>query len=137
MMIEQHYDEEVLAGFLSEPVDASARDKHLHTCQLCRRTLESIRGSAALLRSPAVWERKRLSSYPRPDTLAFLRKAQATMADEDKSAEVYAARLLTGPRETWVAKLDEHPEWRTAGLVRRLIAATDRAIDLMPPDALE
>ncbi|MEA2166035.1 MAG: hypothetical protein QOK37_4162 [Thermoanaerobaculia bacterium] len=137
MRIEQHYDEEVLASFLSEPVDATARDKHLHACPMCRQTLESIRGTAALLKSRTVWDRQRLSSYPRPDTLAFLRKVQTTMAEEDAAASINAASLLAGPRESWAARLDEHPEWRTAGLVRRLIAATDRAIDLMPPDALE
>jgi len=33
--------------------------------------------------------------------------------------------------------LHAHPEWRTAGMVRKLIEATDRAIETMPPDALE
>jgi tetratricopeptide (TPR) repeat protein len=137
MMIEQHYDEEVLAGFLDEPMDMTARDKHLDNCSLCKRTLQSIRDTVVLLKKPAVWERQRLSSSPRPETLAFLRSVQTTMKDEDAEAERNVALLLAGSRETWAAKLDEHPEWRTAGLVRKLIAATDQAIDLMPPDALE
>ena len=137
MMIEQHYDEEVLAGFLDEPVDATARDKHLDHCSLCKRTLQSIRNTVDLLKRPAVWERQRLSSAPRPETLAFLRNVQTTMKDEDIAAETYVEQLLAGPRELWAPRLGEHPEWRTAGLVRKLIAATDRAIDLMPPDALE
>ncbi|MEA2239554.1 MAG: Soluble attachment protein [Thermoanaerobaculia bacterium] len=137
MMIEQHYDEEVLAGFLDEPIDATARDKHLDNCSLCKRTLQSIRDTVVLLKKPAVWERQRLSNSPRPETLAFLRNVQTTMKDEDAAAERNVALLLAGPRETWAARLDEHPEWRTAGLVRKLIGATDQAIDLMPPDALE
>nr|MDP9360447.1 hypothetical protein [Acidobacteriota bacterium] len=136
-MTEQHYDEEVLAGFLGEPIDAVARDRHLAGCSLCKRTLQSIRDTAALLKQPAVWERQSLSTTPRPETLAFLRNVQKTMGDEDTVAEHVIKQLLSGPRETWAAKLDEHPEWRTAGLVRKLIAATDRAIDVMPPDALE
>jgi tetratricopeptide (TPR) repeat protein len=137
MMIEQHYDEEVLAGFLGEPIDSATRDKHLAGCSLCKRTLESLRGTASLLKHGEVWERQSFSSAPRPETLAFLRGVQKTMNDEDAAAEVYIKQLLAGSRDTWAPRLAEHPEWRTAGVVRKLIAATDRAIDLMPADAVE
>jgi tetratricopeptide (TPR) repeat protein len=137
MMIEQHYDEEVLAGFLGEPIDVAARDRHLANCSLCNRTLQSIRDTAVLLKQPEVWEPSPLAAAPRPETLSFLRNVQKTMVDEDAAAEPHVKQLLAGPRETWAAKLEDHPEWRTAGLVRKLIAATDRAIDLMPPDAVE
>jgi tetratricopeptide (TPR) repeat protein len=137
MMIEQHYDEEVLAGFLAEPIDSAARDKHLAGCSLCKRTLESIRDTAGLLKQGEVWERQSFSSTPRPETLAFLRGVQKTMAGEDAAAEIYVKQLLAGSRDTWASRLAEHPEWRTAGLVRKLIAATDRAIDVMPADAVE
>ncbi|HSY51130.1 MAG TPA: hypothetical protein VLC46_20155 [Thermoanaerobaculia bacterium] len=59
------------------------------------------------------------------------------MNDEDAVAEIYIKQLLTGSRDTWAPRLAEHPEWRTAGLVRKLIAAVDRAIDVMPADAVE
>jgi tetratricopeptide (TPR) repeat protein len=137
MMIEQHYDEEVLAGFLAEPIDSAARDRHLAGCSLCKQTLNSIRDTAGLLKQPDVWSRESFSSAPRPETLAFLRNVQQTMADEDTAAEVYVKELLAGSRDTWAPRLSEHPEWRTAGVVRKLIAATDRAIDLMPLDAVE
>ena len=137
MMIEQHYDEEVLAGFLAEPIDSAARDKHLAGCSLCKRTLESLRGTAGLLKHGEVWEWQSYSSTPRAETLAFLRGVQKTMAEEDAAAEHYVKQLLAGSRETWASRLAEHPEWRTAGLVRKLIAATDRAIDVMPADAVE
>jgi tetratricopeptide (TPR) repeat protein len=137
MMIEQHYDEEVLAGFLAEPIDSAARDRHLAGCSLCKQTLNSIRDTAGLLKQPDVWSRESFSSAPRPETLAFLRNVQRTMTDEDAAAEGYVKQLLAGSRETWAARLDEHPEWRTAGVVRKLIAATDRAIDVMPSDALD
>jgi len=137
MMIEQHYDEEVLAGFLAEPIDSAARDKHLAGCSLCKRTLDSLRGTASLLKEGEVWERQSFSSAPRPETLAFLRGVQKTMNDEDVVAELYVKQLLAGSRDTWAPRLAEHPEWRTAGVVRKLIAAVDRAIDLMPADAVE
>lgn len=137
MMIEQHYDEEVLAGFLGQPLDDVTRDRHLAGCALCKRTLQSIRDSAVLLKQPAVWERQSLSTAPRPETMAFLRNVQQTMAAEDAVAESYVALLLAGARETWAARLAEHPEWRTAGMVRKLIAATDSYNFDSPLDAVE
>jgi tetratricopeptide (TPR) repeat protein len=137
MMMEQHYDEEVLAGFLAEPVDSAARDKHLAGCSLCKQTLDSIRGTAGLLKQGEVWERQSFSSAPRAETLAFLRAVQTTMSDEDAVAEHYVKQLLAGPRDLWAGRLAHHPEWRTAGVVRKLIAATVKAIDVMPADAVE
>ena len=136
-MVGQHYDEEVLAAFLGEPIDAVGRDRHLASCSLCKRTLQSIRGTTVLLKQRAVWDRRTLSTAPRPETLAFLRDVQQTMADEDAAAGNYVAQLLAGPRETWAAKLGEHPEWCTAGLVRKLIAATDLYNFDTPLDAVE
>lgn len=137
MMTEQHYDEEVLAGFLGEPIDSATRDKHLAGCSLCKRTLESLRGTVGLLKEAEVWERQSFSSTPRPETLAFLRNVQKTMSDEDAVAEYYVKQLLSGSRETWSPRLAEHPEWRTAGTVRKLIAATDRYNYSSPLDAVE
>jgi tetratricopeptide (TPR) repeat protein len=137
MMIEQHYDEEVLAGFLAEPIDSAARDRHLAACALCKQTLNSIRDTAGLLKQPDVWSRESFSSAPRPETLAFLRNVQQTMSDEDAAAEVYVKQLLAGSRETWAGRIDEHPEWRTAGVVRKLIAATDGYNFSSPLDAVE
>jgi tetratricopeptide (TPR) repeat protein len=137
MMIEQHYDEEVLAGFLAEPIDSAARDRHLAGCSLCKQTLNSIRDTAVLLKQPDVWNRESFSSAPRPETLAFLRNVQRTMADEDAAAEVYVKQLLAGSRDTWADRLAEHPEWCTAGVVRKLIAATDGYNFTSPLDAVE
>jgi tetratricopeptide (TPR) repeat protein len=137
MMMEQHYDEEVLAGFLAEPIDSATRDKHLSSCALCQRTLDSLRGTASLLKEADVWQPSSFSATPRRETLHFLRDVQKTMGDEDAAANVYIKHLLAGPRETWAAKLEKHPEWRTAGVVRKLIAATDRYNFSAPLDALE
>ena len=137
MMIEQHYDDEVLAGFLAEPIDSAARDRHLSGCSLCKQTLNSIRDTAGLLKQTDVWSSESFSSAPRPETLAFLRNVQRTMSDEDAAAEVYIKQLLAGSRDTWAGRLAEHPEWRTAGVVRKLIAATDGYNFRSPLDAVE
>ncbi len=137
MMIEQHYDEEVLAGFLSEPIDLTSRDKHLASCSLCKKTLASIRETAGVLRLAEVWESPSHASGPRVETLAFLRNVQKTMGEEDALAEVYVKQLLSGSRESWAANLASHPEWRTGGMVRKLIAATDGYNFSSPLDAVE
>jgi tetratricopeptide (TPR) repeat protein len=137
MIIEQHYDEEVLAEFLGEAGDAVSRDKHLASCSLCQRTLASLRTTAQVLTRPSVWEKTPISTAPRPDTLAFLRNMQKTMADEDTLAAVWVKQLLAGPRDAWSARLAVHPEWRTAGMVRRLLKAGDEVINTIPADAVE
>jgi len=137
MIIEQHYDEEVLAEFLAEPGDAVARDKHLAGCDLCLKTLHSLRASAQILREPAVWNAAPISTAPRPDTLAFLRGVQKTMAEENNTAAVWIKQLLAGPRETWASRLAEHPEWRTGGMVRALLKAGDAVINVLPADAVD
>src|SRR5437763_589275 len=137
MIIEQHYDEEVLAEFLAEPVDAVSRDKHLASCGLCVKTLDTLRATAHILSEPAVWDSRPISSTPRSETLAFLRNTQKTMAGEDAAAAVWVKELLAGPREAWVAKLEQHPEWRTGGMVRALLKANDLAISTVPSEAVD
>jgi tetratricopeptide (TPR) repeat protein len=135
MMIEQHYDEEVLAEFLAEPRDAVSRDKHLASCELCLRSLDTLHATARTLKEPAVWGTP-ISTTPRPETLAFLRGVAKTMADEDATAAVWIKELLAGPREGWAARLAEHPEWRTGGMVKRLIADSEATVSKVPEDAL-
>lgn len=137
MMVEQHYDEEVLAAFLTEPADAVARDRHLSGCSLCRRTLDSLRATTEVLHERAVWEDDPLAAAPRPETIAFLRTLQSTMKAENALADTYVKALLAGTRETWAAKLAAHPEWRTPATVRKLIEATDRYNFSSPLDAVE
>jgi tetratricopeptide (TPR) repeat protein len=136
MMIEQHYDEEVLAEFLAEPRDAVSRDKHLASCELCLGSLDTLRATAHTLKEPAVWGPP-ISTTPRPETLAFLRGVAKTMAEEDATAAVWIKELLAGPRDGWAARLAEHPEWRTGGMVRRLIASVEDAINTVPTDGVE
>src|SRR5712692_7088658 len=137
MILEQHYDEEVLAAFLEEPADSVSRDKHLASCGMCKNTLSSLGTTTDLLHEPAVWDHKPLSSAPRLETMAFLRGVAKTMKDEDAAAEINVKQLLAGSRETWAAKLAEHHEWHTAGMVRRLIKAREEAVNTVPADAVQ
>ena len=134
-MIERHYDEEALVTMLD--TGAGTSDPHLTRCPECAGKLESFRLVTDALHDAATWDKRQLADAPNPATLATLRTFADTMAAEDAAAEGYLAELLAGPREGWVGRLAEHPEWRTAGTVRRLIAATDRALDTMPADAVE
>lgn len=132
-----HYDEEALIELIERGEAAVARDEHVSACAECAETIASIREFTQALKSDDVWHGPDLNPEPNEQVLATLRAAQARMRAEDAAAETAIKELLAGPRETWMAKLQDHPEWRTAGMVRKLIAATDRAIETMPPDALE
>jgi len=89
----------------------------------------------AALADEAVWF---LESEPEPDPaiLAAVRDAGARVEREDAAATAIVDSLLEGPREQWMARLNEHPEWRSAGLARKLCSMSYPALDRMPPDAL-
>jgi tetratricopeptide (TPR) repeat protein len=140
MMTELHYDDEKIIAFLhSEHIDAAVRrDPHLKGCSVCAGTLDEYRVIADTLGVEAVWDLRELKSEePVPSTIASLRSFSDEMAREDLEAETYVAQLLEGPREWWSNKLRKNPHYRTAGVVRKLVEANDRAIDTMPPDAVE
>ncbi len=73
---------------------------------------------------------------PDASILAAVRDAAALVEDEDAAADAVLVSLLEGPREHWMKRLSEHPEWRSAGLSRKLSAQSYPALDRMPPDAL-
>lgn len=133
-MIERHYDDEALIAFL-EP--GTTADAHLPSCTECAGKLGTLRLVSEALADSATWDPRTCRDEPVPETIAALRAFADRMASEDTQAEIYLRDLLDGSRESWMPKLREHPEYRTAGVVRKLIAACDRAIDTMPPDAVE
>lgn len=134
-MIERHYDDEALVTMLDS--GAGAPDPHLSACGECTDKLQSFRHVTGALHDAATWDKREVSSAPNPHTIATLRAFANGMASEDSAAEAYLADLLAGPRDGWMRRLRAHPEYRTAGTVRKLIAATDRALDTMPADAVE
>jgi len=128
----RHYDDETLIAIMDAKGEPS--DAHLSGCETCTEKLESVRMIAEALKDETVWSE---SSLPVPSTIASLRAAAARMEDEDAQAGIDVRELLTGSRDSWRGNLDAHPEYRTAGVVRKLIAAASRAVDTMPPDAVE
>ena len=116
MIIEQHYDEEVLIGLLEE----ADHDSHVPGCETCAGTLESLRDLTGALRDNSVWDERQLSETPAPKTTNMLRAFAERTKAEDLAAGPIVAKLLVAP-----ASISEHPEWRTAGVVRKLLAVVD------------
>jgi len=135
MMIERHYDDEALIALLGS--NRVAADTHLPSCAPCSGRIESYQMISEALRDGDVWDTRQVRSEAIPSTIATLRAFADRMTHEDTQAEATLKELLTGPRETWMANLQAHPEWRTAGVVRKLIAAAYGAVMTMPPDAVE
>ena len=134
MVEEKHYDDDSLIALSSQ---AFASDDHLSACTGCRERLETFRILADALREEATWSDAPLSEAPIPETIATLRGFADQMAIEDVEAVSFLPRLLSGPRETWMANLHRHPEFRTPGTVRKLLEAVPAARDTMPRDAVE
>ena len=135
MMVERHYDDEALLALLEKaPLDV---DAHLTSCTDCSEKLDTFRTISAVLQEQDVWDTAEVHRDPVPETILNLRAFADRMAFEDTQAEEYVRELLAGPREEWMPRLMAHPEWRTAGVARRLLADSRRAVERMPPDALE
>jgi len=131
---EQHYDEETLLSFLAQDHPTA---EHFSDCSECREKLDSFRLIAGALADEATWDETALSDTPNLETIATLRAFADRMADEDAQAALYLQDLLDGTREMWMANLRHHPEYRTPGVVRKLIEALPSALDTMPRDAVE
>jgi tetratricopeptide (TPR) repeat protein len=133
-MIERHYEDEALIALIE--TERASADRHLDACLACNDKLEAFRMISEALHDPDVWDTRPLRTEAIPATIATLRAFADQTADEDTRAVAILQELLAGSREEWMRRLAEHPEWRTAGVVRGLIAGTSRAIDTMPPDAV-
>jgi tetratricopeptide (TPR) repeat protein len=138
MTSEGHYDEEVLIALLDEEgEEALDRDPHIAACTTCSKVAASVRELADVLKSPDVWDATEISPDPNANVLSFLSHAQSDFRTEDAAAEEWTRALLAQPREAWAPTLHAHPEWRTAGMVRKMIDASYRAIETAPPEALD
>jgi tetratricopeptide (TPR) repeat protein len=134
MVEEKHYDDDSLLTLASEPV---ALDEHLAACTDCSERLETFRLIAEAMADETTWDTRPLSDAPVPETIANLRGFADRMAMEDGEAAANLPNLLVGPREQWMGNLHQHAEYRTAGMVRKLIEAVPAARNVMPRDAVE
>jgi tetratricopeptide (TPR) repeat protein len=135
MMVERHYDDETLLGFLEK--ERLVSDPHLTACGPCIEKLDTFRTISDVLHEHDVWDDACVPGDPVPATVAMLRGFADRMTFEDSAADAILPELLAGSREEWMPRLTAHPEWRTAGVVRRLVGETTRVVMTMPPDALE
>ena len=133
-MIERHYNDEALISLIE--TNRAGADTHLPFCEPCSAKIESFRMIADALCDQDVWDRE-VRTEPVPATIANLRAFADRMTNEDARAEMILQELLVGSREQWMPRLREHREWRTAGVVRKLIAQVYTTVVAMPPDAVE
>src|SRR5438876_10688720 len=110
MIVEQHYDDEVIIGLLSE----TERDTHVPECDTCSGALETFRDLTGALHDDSVWDDRDISERPSPKTTNLLRAFAAQTKAEDAGGAPILAKLLAAP-----AGRERHPEGRPAGLVGR------------------
>jgi len=136
MIIEQHYDDEILIGLL-ENSDEIARDKHVSACRTCAGSLESLRGLTSGLHDQTVWDERELPEAPRRETKNAIRGFAAAVAAEDHEAEGIMRQLLAVDPDRRRVMLQHNPEWRTAGVVRKVLSAVDDVNYTAPQQAVD
>lgn len=126
-----HYEDERLVELLWSDTNLDS-DEHLIGCEDCRTRLDSFRMVAGVLRDTSVWDDRPLNEDPIPATIANLRAYADQMTAEDAAASVAIEALLATPSSSWsFATLPP-----TAGTVRKLIEASEHAIDTLPTEAV-
>jgi tetratricopeptide (TPR) repeat protein len=136
MIAGDHYDEETLIEFAEDRPEKDTYP-HLSECTECRSAVDEYRTMITCMSEAATWDSHPIDETPNPQTIATLRSFVDRMHQEDAEADPLVAELLAGSREEWMPRLMADPKYRTAGVVRKLIAAADQAIHAMPPDAVE
>ena len=134
-MIQRHYDDEAIMSMLDAVPPAA--DIHFGHCPACSEKMDSFRMVADALRDSATWDQRPVDETPSRSTISVLRAFAGRAAAEDTLAHGQVKVFLAGPRLSWKDVLAAHPEYRTGGMVRRLLTETDRALDTMPIDAVE
>ncbi|MEA2329175.1 MAG: hypothetical protein QOE68_4134 [Thermoanaerobaculia bacterium] len=133
MIAQPHYGDDEILDLLDAGIE---EDAHLAGCETCRDAFDEYRAVTSCIGEKSVWDRRVLNEAPVPQTIANLRAFADRMQREDAEAVPLVAELLAGSREEWMPRLQSNPKYRTAGVVRKLMEASDKAIDVMPPDAL-
>lgn len=135
MIVERHYDDETLIGLLGSSLDAE-RDPHLAVCSSCSETLASYRAIAEVLGHDAAWDLRDLRQEPVPETISALRMFSSVLAAEEEEARSAVAALLARPKTAWVSAISHSLELQSVAAVNAFIAASEKAIDRDPSDAL-
>ena len=120
-MFERHYEDEDLIALLAS--NRRDVDTHLPGCAGCSDKAEDFRTIAGLLSEADVWDSRPQSDEPSQATISNLRAFADRMTSEDERAAFLVKELLDGDRAQWMPRLRAHPEWRTAGVVRKLMSS--------------
>ena len=136
MIVERHYDDETLIGLVAGRSADAISDPHLAVCGSCCETLASYRAIAEVLGEDAVWDLRDLRDEAVPETISSLRVLSASFAAEDEAATAAVAKLTARPAASWYDAVSRTFELQTPSIVKALVAASERAIDQVPGEAL-
>lgn len=134
MIAGEHFDEETLIEFAEDRPEQDTYP-HLSECTECLTAVEQYRTMINCMSEDATWDSHPIDETPNPETIATLRSFVDRMQQEDAEAEPLVAELLAGPREEWMPRLMADPKYRTAGVVRKLIAAMPTTVRSSPRGA--
>lgn len=136
-MISVHPDEDALEQYAlasSDPSASEAVRSHVAACAECRETVETILRVERELSHPETWAAIREPEPPQVPE-ALMRRIESQRI-EDQIAEYLVEPLLANPEgiERMVLELDGR--YRSAGVIRRLLQASDQARETVPARAL-
>jgi hypothetical protein len=121
MSASDHIPEEILVAYADDPESHREIEPHLDFCDQCRRIANTHRILGAGIRRAGTWRFEREITTQR-DQLEFRNFIDAQDA-EDAEAERILEPVLRTPYSLAYAHITAKPRFRTAGVVRKLMAA--------------
>jgi tetratricopeptide (TPR) repeat protein len=134
----EHPDRLLILGFIdNDPfVDRPRVTSHLKSCSDCRDVFDDLQQFVLLLAERDIHQHLADSDSDRPASYASLLAESEAIARDSAAAEEFFAELLGRPIETWDEMLAAHPQRRTSGMARRLIAEIEAELNRRPEQAL-
>jgi tetratricopeptide (TPR) repeat protein len=132
----EHPTEEQLAEYALDPDGSAGRagiEEHVADCPRCSSTLTFIRSVDATLTDPDTWA---MADSSEAAAREELRQIAGRAAEEDEAAEELLHGMLGEPALVAWKDLGVREEYRTAGVVRRLVGAANEACEREPLEAL-
>lgn len=111
--------------------------EHISECRACSDTYNEYGKFVSVLGQPAVWSARKAPTPRDIEKVKRIVELMHQLAQERADVAPLLDPTLTGPRETWMAKLAALGNINTHGMVDALLDRADTLIRNKPADALE
>ncbi|MEA2571168.1 MAG: hypothetical protein QOI24_3169 [Acidobacteriota bacterium] len=131
---DEELDDYVIDSPTLPPEDRHRIERHLETCEACSEVAAGALDLANHLNAAETWRARPIATGP-PSPRRFLDQVEQIRIS-DEAANYLLAHLITSPDAFEAAHITDDPNYHTAGVVRKLIKASERTRETEPSFAI-